>query len=72
MAWIWVAIYAGQFFDQRAVRIQVAVIGVASAAALAICGLPGLVTAWVLIAGSCDPRRRGARAGSTRVCGPSW
>ncbi|HEY0278694.1 MAG TPA: GGDEF domain-containing protein [Solirubrobacterales bacterium] len=53
MAWIWVAIYAGQFFDQRAVRIQVAVIGVASAAALAICGLPGLVTAWVLIAGSC-------------------
>ena len=53
MAWIWVAIYAGQFFDQRAVRIQVAVIGVASAAALAICGLPGLVTAWVLVAGSC-------------------
>jgi diguanylate cyclase (GGDEF)-like protein len=53
MAWIWVAIYAGQFFDQRAVRIQVAVIGVASATALAICGLPGLVTAWVLIAGSC-------------------
>jgi diguanylate cyclase (GGDEF)-like protein len=53
MAWIWVAIYAGQFFDQRAVRIQVAVIGVASAVALTICGLPGLVTAWVLIAGSC-------------------
>jgi diguanylate cyclase (GGDEF)-like protein len=53
MAWIWVAIYAGQFFDQRAVRIQVAAIGVASAAALAICGLPGLVTAWVLVAGSC-------------------
>src|ERR1700761_109964 len=52
-AWLWVAIYAGQFFDQRAVRIQVAVIGVASAAALAICGLPGLVTAWVLVAGSC-------------------
>ncbi|HEY0194716.1 MAG TPA: GGDEF domain-containing protein [Kofleriaceae bacterium] len=52
MAWIWVAIYAGQFFDQRAVRIQVAAIGVASAAALAICGLPGLVTAWVLVAGS--------------------
>jgi uncharacterized membrane protein len=53
MAWIWVAIYAGQFFDQRAVRIQVAVIGVASAATLAICGVPGLVTAWVLVAGSC-------------------
>jgi diguanylate cyclase (GGDEF)-like protein len=52
-AWLWVAIYAGQFFDQRAVRIQVAVIGVASAAALAICGLPGLATAWVLVAGSC-------------------
>ncbi len=53
MAWIWVAIYAGQFFDQRAVRIQVAAIAVASAAALVICGLPGLVTAWVLVAGSC-------------------
>jgi hypothetical protein len=53
MAWIWVAIYAGQFFDQRAVRIQVAVIGGASAAALAICGVPGLLTAWVLVAGSC-------------------
>src|ERR1700754_873743 len=52
-AWIWVAIYAGQFFDQRAVRIQVAAIGVVAAAALAICGLPGLVTAWVLVAGSC-------------------
>lgn len=52
-AWIWVAIYAGQFFDQRAVRIQVAAIGVVSAVALAICGLPGLVTAWVLVAGSC-------------------
>src|SRR6201996_4709182 len=52
MAWIWVAIYAGQFFDQRAVRIQVAAIGVVSAAALAICGLPGLVTAWGLVAGS--------------------
>src|ERR1700744_3524815 len=51
-AWLWVAIYAGQFFDQRAVRIQVAAIGVVSAAALAICGLPGLVTAWVLVAGS--------------------
>ncbi len=52
-AWLWVAIYAGQFFDTRAVRIQVVVIGVASAAALAICGLPGLVTAWLLVAGSC-------------------
>src|SRR6201994_2823770 len=52
-AWLWVAIYAGQFFDQRAVRIQVGAIGVVSAAALAICGLPGLVTAWVLVAGSC-------------------
>ena len=52
-AWIWVAIYSGQFFDQRAVRIQIAVIAVISAVGLAICGLPGLVTAWVLIAGSC-------------------
>ncbi|HWH19039.1 MAG TPA: GGDEF domain-containing protein [Solirubrobacterales bacterium] len=52
-AWIWVAIYAGQFFDQRAVRIQVGAIAVVSAVALAICGLPGLVTAWVLVAGSC-------------------
>ncbi len=51
-AWLWVAIYAGQFFDARAVRIQCAAIAVASAAALAICGLPGLVTAWVLRAGS--------------------
>jgi diguanylate cyclase (GGDEF)-like protein len=53
IAWIWVAIYAGQFFDQRAVRIQVGAIAVTSAVALAICGLPGLVTAWVLVAGSC-------------------
>jgi diguanylate cyclase (GGDEF)-like protein len=53
IAWIWVAIYAGQFFDQRAVRIEVATIGVVSAAALAISGVPGLVTAWVLVAGSC-------------------
>jgi diguanylate cyclase (GGDEF)-like protein len=52
-AWLWVAIYAGQFFDQRAARIQVATIGVVSAAALAISGIPGLVTAWVLVAGSC-------------------
>jgi diguanylate cyclase (GGDEF)-like protein len=53
IAWIWVAIYAGQFFDQRAVRIQIALIAVVSAVGLAICGLPGVVTAWVLIAGSC-------------------
>jgi diguanylate cyclase len=53
IAWIWVAIYAGQFFGPRAVRIQVAAIAVASAVALAICGLPGLVTAWILVAGSC-------------------
>jgi diguanylate cyclase (GGDEF)-like protein len=53
IAWIWVAIYAGQFFDQRAVRIQIALIAVISAVGLAICGLPGVVTAWVLIAGSC-------------------
>jgi len=51
-AWIWVAVYSGQFFDQRAVRIQVAMIAVTSAVALAICGLPGLVTSWVLVAGS--------------------
>ncbi|HVW48443.1 MAG TPA: GGDEF domain-containing protein [Solirubrobacterales bacterium] len=53
IAWIWVAIYAGQFFDLRAVRIQVATVAVASAAALVICGVPGMFTAWVLVAGSC-------------------
>jgi diguanylate cyclase (GGDEF)-like protein len=52
-AWLWVAIYAGQFFGTRAVRIQVTAIAATSAAALAICGMPGLVTAWVLVAGSC-------------------
>jgi diguanylate cyclase (GGDEF)-like protein len=51
-AYLWVGIYAGQFFEQRAVRIQCAVIVVCSGAALAITGLPGMVTAWVLVAGS--------------------
>jgi len=51
-AYLWVAIYAGQFFEQRAVRVQCAVIVVASGVALKLNGLPGMVTAWVLIAGS--------------------
>jgi diguanylate cyclase len=51
-AYLWIGIYAGQFFEQRAVRVQCAVIVVASGAALKLCGLPGMVTAWVLVAGS--------------------
>ena len=51
-AWLWIGIYAGQFFEQRAVRIQCAAIIVASGVALHLSGLPGMVTAWVLVAGS--------------------
>jgi diguanylate cyclase (GGDEF)-like protein len=51
-AYLWIGIYAGQFFEQRAVRVQGAVIVVASGVALKISGLPGMVTAWVLVAGS--------------------
>ncbi len=51
-AYLWIGIYAGQFFEQRAVRIQCGLIAAGSAVALAISGLPGLVTVWVLVAGS--------------------
>lgn len=51
-AYLWVGIYAGQFFEQRAVRVQCATIVVASGVALKLSGLPGMGTAWVLIAGS--------------------
>jgi len=51
-AFLWVAIYAGQFFEQRAMRLQCAVIVVASGVALKLNGLPGMATAWVLVAGS--------------------
>jgi diguanylate cyclase (GGDEF)-like protein len=50
--YLWIGIYAGQFFDLRATRIQCAGIVVASGVALALSGLPGIVTAWVLVAGS--------------------
>ncbi len=51
-AYLWIGIYAGQFFEQRAVRVQGAAIVVASGVALKLSGLPGMVTAWVLVAGS--------------------
>jgi diguanylate cyclase (GGDEF)-like protein len=51
-AYLWIGIYAGQFFDQRAARIQCGVLVVASGVALELSGLPGMVTAWVLVAGS--------------------
>jgi diguanylate cyclase (GGDEF)-like protein len=51
-AFLWVAIYAGQFFEQRAVRFQCALIVIGSGVGLAISGIPGMVTAWVLVAGS--------------------
>src|SRR5262249_10234886 len=50
--YLWIGIYAGQFFEQRAVRVQCAVIIVSSGVALYLCGLPGMVTAWLMIAGS--------------------
>jgi diguanylate cyclase (GGDEF)-like protein len=51
-AYLWIGIYAGQFFDQRAARFQAAVLVVASGIALWLSGLPGMVTAWALVAGS--------------------
>lgn len=51
-AYLWIGIYAGQFFERRAVRVQCAVIVVASGVALKLSGLPGMGTAWVLVAGS--------------------
>jgi diguanylate cyclase (GGDEF)-like protein len=51
-AYLWIGIYAGQFFSQREVRLQCAVIAVASGVALELSGLPGLGTSWVLVAGS--------------------
>ena len=51
-AYLWIGIYVGQFFEQRAVRVQCAVIVVASGVALKISGLPGMGTAWVMVAGS--------------------
>jgi diguanylate cyclase (GGDEF)-like protein len=51
-AYLWIGIYAGQFFEQRAARFQCAVLVVASGVALELSGLPGMVTAWVLVAGS--------------------
>jgi diguanylate cyclase (GGDEF)-like protein len=51
-AYLWIGIYAGQFFDQRAVRWQAAGIVVCSGVALTLSELPGMVTAWILVAGS--------------------
>jgi diguanylate cyclase (GGDEF)-like protein len=51
-AYLWIGIYAGQFFDQRAARFQAAVLVVASGIALWLSGLPGMFTAWALVAGS--------------------
>lgn len=50
--YLWIGIYAGQFFEPRAVRAQCATIVVASGVALKLSGLPDMGTAWVLIAGS--------------------
>ncbi len=50
--YLWIGIYVGQFFEQRAVRVQCLVIVVASGVALKVTGLPGMLTAWALIAGS--------------------
>lgn len=51
-AWLWIGIYSGQFFEQRAVRVQCVAIVIASGIALYVSGLPGMVTAWVMVAGS--------------------
>ena len=51
-AYLWLGIYAGQFFGQREVRWQAAGIVVCSGIALKIADLPGLATAWILVAGS--------------------
>lgn len=49
-AYLWVAVYAGQFLDRRAARAQAGLVCVALAVALALNGLPGMFTAWVVIA----------------------
>jgi diguanylate cyclase (GGDEF)-like protein len=51
-AYLWIGIYAGQFFEQRAARLQAAALVVASGVALLLSGLPGMLTAWALVAGS--------------------
>lgn len=51
-AYLWIGIYAGQFFEQRAARLQAAALVVASGIALLLSGLPGMVTAWAMVAGS--------------------
>jgi diguanylate cyclase (GGDEF)-like protein len=51
-AYLWLGIYAGQFFEQKAVRWQAAGIVICSGIALKIADLPGLATAWILVAGS--------------------
>lgn len=51
-AYLWIGIYAGMFFSQRQVRLQCAVIVVACAVSFELSGLPGMVTAWVLVAGA--------------------
>jgi diguanylate cyclase (GGDEF)-like protein len=51
-AYLWIGIYAGQFFEQRAARLQAAALVVASGIALLLSGLPGMFTAWALVAGS--------------------
>ncbi|HEX3736883.1 MAG TPA: GGDEF domain-containing protein [Solirubrobacterales bacterium] len=51
-AYLWVAIYAGQFFEPRAVRFQCGLIAVASGAALVASGVSGMFTPWVLVVGS--------------------
>jgi diguanylate cyclase (GGDEF)-like protein len=51
-AYLWIAIYVGQFFELREARIQCGVLAVCSGIALWLCGLPGMGTAWVMIAGS--------------------
>ncbi|HEX4753504.1 MAG TPA: GGDEF domain-containing protein [Solirubrobacterales bacterium] len=52
LAYLWIAIYAGQFFSRGEVRLQCAVIVVASGTALELSGLPGMGIAWVSVAGS--------------------
>ena len=51
-AYLWIGIYAGQFFEQRAARFQAAVVVLASGVSLWLCALPGTLTAWILVAGS--------------------
>ncbi len=51
-AYLWIGIYAGQFFELRPARIQAGALVVASGISLWLCGLPGTFTAWTLVAGS--------------------